>query len=174
MAKMKLLYAEGEVEVLTAQAAVFEKAGHEVERAVGRKGVLESVKKAKFDLVVLGPSLTRNDRHHLVYMVKEGTRRDAGAGDAFRRRTAPLRGPVHGDGREPVIGGGADCQVKAGGSGGGGRALSLTKLCFGAKLDGLLHFCGVNRRIVSQVIKLHYSCSTVYFLGYPAVVTGDQ
>jgi DNA-binding NtrC family response regulator len=77
MAKMKLLYAEGEVEVLTAQVAVFEKTGHEVERAVGRKGVLESVKKAKFDLVVLGPSLTRNDRHHLVYMVKKahaGTR----------------------------------------------------------------------------------------------------
>lgn len=71
MAKMKLLYAEGEVDVLTAQAGVFEKAGHEVERVIGRKGVLESLKKAKFDLVVLGPSLTRNDRHHLVYMVKK-------------------------------------------------------------------------------------------------------
>jgi len=68
---MKLLYAEGEVDVLTAQAATFEKAGHEVERAIGRKGVLESLKKAKFDLVVLGPSLSRNDRHHLVYMVKK-------------------------------------------------------------------------------------------------------
>ncbi len=71
MAKMKLLYAEGEVDVLTEQAGVFEKAGHEVERAVGRKGVIESLKKAKYDLVVLGPSLTRNDRHHLVYMVKK-------------------------------------------------------------------------------------------------------
>jgi DNA-binding NtrC family response regulator len=77
MAKMKLLYAEGEVDVLTAQAAVFEKAGHEVERAVGRKGVLESVTKAKYDLVVLGPSLSRDDRHHLVYKIKKanaGTR----------------------------------------------------------------------------------------------------
>jgi len=77
MAKMKLLYAEGEMDILTAQAAAFEKAGHEVERAVGRKGVLESLKKAKYDLVVLGPSLTRNDRHHLTYMVKkahEGTK----------------------------------------------------------------------------------------------------
>ena len=77
MAKMKLLYAEGEVDVLTAQAGAFEKAGHEVERAVGRKGVIESLKKAKYDLVVLGPSLSRNDRHHLVYKVKKsnaGTR----------------------------------------------------------------------------------------------------
>ncbi len=77
MAKIKLLYAEGEVDVLTAQAAVFEKAGHEVERAVGRKAVLESVTKAKYDLVVLGPSLSRDDRHHLVYKIKKanaGTR----------------------------------------------------------------------------------------------------
>ena len=77
MSKMKLLYAESELDVLTAQAPVFEKAGHEVERAIGRKGVIESLKKAKYDLVVLGPSLSRNDRHHLVYMVKKsntGTR----------------------------------------------------------------------------------------------------
>jgi DNA-binding NtrC family response regulator len=42
-----------------------------VEKAVGRKAVVEALKKNAFDLVVLGPSLTRNDRHHLPYMVKK-------------------------------------------------------------------------------------------------------
>jgi DNA-binding NtrC family response regulator len=31
----------------------------------------EALKKAKFDLVVLGSSMSRNDRHHLPYMVKK-------------------------------------------------------------------------------------------------------
>jgi hypothetical protein len=33
--------------------------------------VVEALKKGSFDLVVLGPALTRNDRHHLPYMVKK-------------------------------------------------------------------------------------------------------
>jgi len=32
-----------------------------------------SLKKGPFDLVVLGPSLSRNDRHHLPYMVKKAS-----------------------------------------------------------------------------------------------------
>jgi hypothetical protein len=32
---------------------------------------VEALNKGPFDLVVLGPSLTRNDRHHLPYMVKK-------------------------------------------------------------------------------------------------------
>jgi len=69
--KLKVLYGEGDTEVLAAQAAAIEKAGHTVEQASGRKAVLEALKKAQFDLVVLGQTLTRNDRHHLVYMVKK-------------------------------------------------------------------------------------------------------
>jgi len=38
---------------------------------VGRKGVEEALRRAAFDLVVLGPTLTKNDRHHLPYMVKK-------------------------------------------------------------------------------------------------------
>jgi DNA-binding NtrC family response regulator len=75
--RLKVLYGEGDTEVLSAQAASFEKAGHAVEQGLGRKGVLEALKKGPFELVVLGPSLTREDRHHLVYMVKKahpGTR----------------------------------------------------------------------------------------------------
>jgi len=70
-AKLKILYGEGDEEAQAAPAASFEKAGHTVEKAVGRKAVVEALKKNAFDLVVLGPSLTRNDRHHLPYMVKK-------------------------------------------------------------------------------------------------------
>jgi DNA-binding NtrC family response regulator len=70
-AKLKILYGEGDGEVLAAQAGAFEKAGHTVQQATGRKAVDEALKKAKFDLVVLGSTLSRNDRHHLPYMVKK-------------------------------------------------------------------------------------------------------
>ena len=71
MAKLRILYGEGDTEVLTQQAAAMEKAGHTVQQAVGRKAVDEALKKSAFDLVVLGASLTRNDRHHLPYMAKK-------------------------------------------------------------------------------------------------------
>ena len=75
--KLKILYGEGNAEVLASQAASIQKAGHQVETAVGRKGVEEALRRESFDLVVLGPTLTKNDRHHLPYMVKKehaGTR----------------------------------------------------------------------------------------------------
>jgi DNA-binding NtrC family response regulator len=75
--RLKILYGEGDTDVLTSQAEAMQKAGHHVTTAIGRKGVEEAMKKDVFDLVVLGPTLSRNDRHHLPYMVKkahEGTR----------------------------------------------------------------------------------------------------
>ncbi len=71
MAKLRILYGEGDDQVLAQQAAAIEKAGHAVQKAVGRKAVDEALKKSTFDLVVLGASLTRNDRHHLPYMAKK-------------------------------------------------------------------------------------------------------
>jgi DNA-binding NtrC family response regulator len=70
-AKLKILYGEGDAEVLALQAASMEKAGHSVQQAMGRKAVQEALSKGCFDLVVLGPTLSRNDRHHLPYMVKK-------------------------------------------------------------------------------------------------------
>jgi len=70
-AKLRILYGEGDAEEQAAPAAAFEKAGHTVQPALGRKAVVEALQKGAFDLVVLGPSLTRNDRHHLPYMVKK-------------------------------------------------------------------------------------------------------
>ena len=75
--KLKILYGEGDGEVLASQAAEIQKAGHHVDTAVGRKGVEEALRRDAFDLVLLGPTLSRNDRHHLPYMVKKahkGTR----------------------------------------------------------------------------------------------------
>jgi len=75
--KLKILYGEGDAETLASQAVSIQKAGHGVETAVGRKGVEEALRRDAFDLVVLGATLTRNDRHHLPYIVKKqhpGTR----------------------------------------------------------------------------------------------------
>jgi DNA-binding NtrC family response regulator len=69
--KLKILYGEGEQEALEETTVSFERAGFSVEKALGRKAIEEALKKGAFDLVVLGPSLTRNDRHHLPYMVKK-------------------------------------------------------------------------------------------------------
>jgi DNA-binding NtrC family response regulator len=70
-AKLTILYCAGAEDVLANQATAIEKAGHTVQKALGRKGIDEALKKSKFDLVVLGASLTRNDRHHLPYMAKK-------------------------------------------------------------------------------------------------------
>ena len=71
VSKLKLLYSEGDVEVLAAQGASIQQAGHQVETAPDRRTVLEALRRGKFDLVILGPTLSKNDRHHLAYMVKK-------------------------------------------------------------------------------------------------------
>lgn len=69
--RLKILYGEGEPEAQASTAAAFEKAGHSVEKVIGRKAAEAALHKGTFDLVVLGPTLSRNDRHHLPYMVKK-------------------------------------------------------------------------------------------------------
>jgi DNA-binding NtrC family response regulator len=75
--KLRILYAEGDSEVLAKQAVTIEQAGHQVTQAEGRHQVQDTLKQGTFDLVILGATLTKNDRHHLAYMVKKakpGTR----------------------------------------------------------------------------------------------------
>jgi DNA-binding NtrC family response regulator len=74
---IKILYAESDEEVLATQAATMQKAGHHVTTAVGRQSVQEALRRDAFDLVILGSTLSKEDRHHLPYMVKkshEGTK----------------------------------------------------------------------------------------------------
>src|SRR6476660_4876960 len=70
-AKLAILYGEGDGDVVAELATAFQKAGYSVQEAIGRKSAEEALKKSKFDLVVLGSSMSRNDRHHLPYMVKK-------------------------------------------------------------------------------------------------------
>jgi DNA-binding NtrC family response regulator len=74
-AVLKVLYAELNEQVLISQAESLQKAGFSVQTAVGRKAVQDALEQGHFDLVVLGPTLTRDDRHHLPYMVKKADSR---------------------------------------------------------------------------------------------------
>ena len=74
---IKILYGESDEHTLSAQAAEMNKAGHHVTTALNRHGVLEALRRDAFDLVILGATLSKDDRHHLPYMVKkahEGTK----------------------------------------------------------------------------------------------------
>ena len=69
--QLRVLYCEGDEEVLTAQAPALQAAGHKVETAHGRKATEQALRQGSYDLVVLGATLSKNDRHHLPYMVKK-------------------------------------------------------------------------------------------------------
>jgi len=74
---IKILYGESDEQVQSTQAAEMKKAGHHVTTALGRQGVQDALKRDAFDLVILGSTLSKDDRHHLPYMVKkahEGTK----------------------------------------------------------------------------------------------------
>ncbi len=74
---IKILYGESDERTLSAQAAEMKKAGHHVTTALNRHGVQEALRRDAFDLVILGATLSKDDRHHLPYMVKkahEGTK----------------------------------------------------------------------------------------------------
>ena len=74
---IKILYAESDEDVMATQTAAMKKAGHHVSNAIGRQAVQEALRRDAFDLVILGSTLTKEDRHHLPYMVKkahEGTK----------------------------------------------------------------------------------------------------
>ena len=68
---IKILYGESDENTLSAQAAEMKKAGHHVTTALNRQGVLEALRRDAFDLVILGSTLSKDDRHHLPYMVKK-------------------------------------------------------------------------------------------------------
>ena len=69
--KLNILYGESDQEVLASQSVSIQKAGHQVKTALGRKEVQDAVNQGSFDLVILGSTMNKNDRHHLPYMVKK-------------------------------------------------------------------------------------------------------
>ncbi len=68
----KILYCESDARVMETQSAMFERAGYQVERALGRREAEQLCRKGGYDIVVLGHTLTKDDRHHLPYMAKKG------------------------------------------------------------------------------------------------------
>ena len=69
--KAKILYGEGDAESLKLHLSVLEKNGYLVKTAVGRRAIEEAVRQDKYDVVMLGHTLTRDDRHHLPNMAKK-------------------------------------------------------------------------------------------------------
>lgn len=70
---IKILYGESDEKTLATHTDEMKKAGHQVTTALHRKGVLEQLgrDKEKYDLVILGSTLSKDDRHHLPYMIKK-------------------------------------------------------------------------------------------------------
>ncbi len=74
MEKTAILYCEADERVLSAQTKKLNKAGYAVVPILGRAAMEQAVKAGGFDIAVLGHTLSRDDRHHLPYMVKKGNR----------------------------------------------------------------------------------------------------
>lgn len=70
----KILYAENDANVMTVQSKAFAQAGYIVERAQGRAAAVLALRSGHYDAVVLGHTLTKDDRHHLPYMAKKANR----------------------------------------------------------------------------------------------------
>ena len=71
MRKTAILYCEADLKVLSTQSKLFNKAGYAVVPIEGRTAMEAAVKAGGFDIALLGHTLTRDDRHHLPYMVKK-------------------------------------------------------------------------------------------------------
>ena len=73
VSKGSILYCESDVNVLKEQSKLFERAGYAVQCAQGRAAADHALRTGSYDVVVLGHTLTRDDRHHLPYMAKKST-----------------------------------------------------------------------------------------------------
>jgi DNA-binding NtrC family response regulator len=69
--KQSILYAENDPKILASQAQSLEKAGYSVSKIIGRAAAEQALKEGKFDLMVLGHTLSKDDRHHLPYKARK-------------------------------------------------------------------------------------------------------
>lgn len=69
----RILYCENDANVQKSQSKLFEQAGYSVERVLGRAAAEQALRTAQYDVVVLGHTLTKDDRHHLPYMAKKSS-----------------------------------------------------------------------------------------------------
>jgi DNA-binding response OmpR family regulator len=69
--KSAILYVEDDDKALAAQAPVLQKAGYAVTQVVGRVAAEQALKQGSFELVILGHTLSKEDRHHLPYKARK-------------------------------------------------------------------------------------------------------
>ena len=70
---MNILYGDGDAGVMASLTALLREAGYRVEQAVGRNAIEQAVAGVTFDLVILGHTLSKEDRHHLPYAIKKSS-----------------------------------------------------------------------------------------------------
>ncbi len=66
-----ILYGEGNAAALTEGLKAIEKSGCRIATALGRAAIEYAIKSNPYTLVVLGHTLSKDDRHHLPYMIKK-------------------------------------------------------------------------------------------------------
>ena len=86
----RILCCENDAEVMLAQKKMFERAGYAVACAQGRAAAEQALRKGGYDVVVLGHTLTKDDRHHLPYKAKK-------SGEATRVLV------LHASGKHPAV-----------------------------------------------------------------------
>jgi DNA-binding NtrC family response regulator len=70
-AKTSILYVENDEKVLTTQGESLKKGGYAATQVVGRAAAEQALKQNSFDLLILGHSLSKDDRHHLPYKARK-------------------------------------------------------------------------------------------------------
>ena len=73
-AQGNILYGESDAAVLASESKIFQQAGYTVSQALGRAAIDQALKSGHYDVVVLGHTLNKDDRHHLPYMAKKSGR----------------------------------------------------------------------------------------------------
>jgi hypothetical protein len=71
--KGRILNCESDGKVLIEQSKMFERIGYTVENAHGRTVAEQALLNGTYDIVVLGHTLHKDDRHHLAYKAKRSS-----------------------------------------------------------------------------------------------------
>lgn len=69
--KSSVLYSENDKALLASQSEMLQKAGYAVTQALGRAAAEQALKQGSFNLMVLGHTLSKEDRHHLPYKARK-------------------------------------------------------------------------------------------------------
>jgi DNA-binding NtrC family response regulator len=70
-AKPSIIYAENDEDILSSQGEILKKAGYATTQVVGRAAAEQALKQGSFELIILGHTLSKDDRHHLPYKARK-------------------------------------------------------------------------------------------------------